>query len=161
MLTAFQASPLSKLDGTVLAIEEELRAPIVPGCPDLLGRIDLIAAARNALRIVDFKTARARWGDAKVEESAPQMLLYSELVHPIAEAYGGLPIRLEWIVATKAKEPSITLHTLDVDPRRVAWTRAAFQQAWQAISAGSFYPCPSTQSCMTCPYARSCRQWLG
>jgi putative RecB family exonuclease len=161
MLTAFQSSPLSQLDGTVLGIEEELRAPVIPGCPDLLGRIDLITVTEGNVRLIDFKTSRAKWGDAKVEESAPQMLLYSELVSPIAEAYGDLPIRLEWIVATKTKDPSLSLHTLDADPRRVAWTKAAFRQAWRAIASGHFYPCPSTQGCSTCPYVEPCRTWRG
>ena len=104
MLAAFLANPLSHLDSTVLGIEEELRAPLIPGCPDLLGRIDLITVTDGTVRLIDFKTSRAKWGDAKVEEAAPQMLLYSQLVSPIAEAYGDLPIQLEWIVATKTKE---------------------------------------------------------
>ncbi len=161
LLQAFLDSPLSKLDTSIVGIEEEFRAPVIPDCPDLLGRIDLIAVDDNALRLVDFKTSRARWTETQVEEAAPQMLLYSDLARPVAEAYGNLPIRLEWIVATKTKDPSITLHTLEVDPRRVVWTKAAFQYVWQAIAAGHFYPSPSAMNCATCPYAEACRQWEG
>jgi RecB family exonuclease len=88
VLAAFQSSEVSNLDGTLLGVEEEFRGMVIEGCPDLLGRIDLIVLGDDHLRIVDFKTARARWNDAKIQEHAPQMLLYSELLQPLIREYG-------------------------------------------------------------------------
>ena len=41
MLTAFQVPSAAHPLGRVLALEEEVRAPLIKGTPDLLGRIDL------------------------------------------------------------------------------------------------------------------------
>ncbi len=60
MLAAFQASEVSNLDTRLLAIEEEFRAPVIPGCPDLLGRVDLVGCDRSALRISAAVLGRPR-----------------------------------------------------------------------------------------------------
>ena len=133
---------------------------MIAGCPDLLGRIDLITVSRSALRITDFKTSRSAWGNAKVEESSPQMLLYTELVRPLAEACGR-PIEIEWIVLTKTKEPTVHRHTLQPEPHAVARTKAVIQRVWRAIEQAHFFPSPSAMSCSTCPYAKPCQQWEG
>ena len=161
MLAAFQASEVSKLDTTVLAIEEEFRAPVVPGCPDLLGRVDLVGFDRNVLRIIDFKTSRSKWNEAKVQESAPQMLLYAELLRPLAAGLGVRDVRLEWIVITKTKQPVVETHTLTPEPRQIARTKTVVRRAWDAIAAGHFYPSPSSMSCAGCPYWTACQKWEG
>lgn len=161
MLAAFQASGVSRLDTTLLAIEEEFRAPVIPGCPDLLGRVDLVSLERDALRIVDFKTSRSKWNEAKVQESAPQMLLYSELLRPLATALGVRQLRLQWIVLTKTKQPAIDVHSLTPEPRQVARTKAVVRRAWNAIAGGHFYPSPSSMSCAACPFWTACQRWEG
>ena len=83
MLEAFQADEVSKLDTELLAVEEEFREPAIVGCPDLLGRIDLILLGDGLLRVIDFKTSRCRWTDAKVQEASPQALFYTGLVRPL------------------------------------------------------------------------------
>ncbi|HEY1601331.1 MAG TPA: PD-(D/E)XK nuclease family protein, partial [Pirellulales bacterium] len=98
MLRAFQASDLAQPGGTILGIEEELREPLVPGCPDLLARIDLLIDTGDELVIRDFKTARSRWSQDQAEESAGQLLLYSELVQKLDPSK---TVRLEFAVLTK------------------------------------------------------------
>ncbi len=160
MLTAFQGSNVSLADGELLGVEEELRARIVESCPDILGRIDLITVTPAALRITDFKTSRSAWGESKIQESAPQQLLYSELVKPLAEACGK-PMEIEWIVLTRGKQPAVHRHMLTPDPREIARIKAVVQRVWQAIVAGSFFPSPSAMNCATCPFQNACKRWEG
>jgi len=161
MLQAFVESPTARIDGTILGIEEELRAPIIPGCPDVLGRLDLLVLTENHLRVIDFKTSKSKWTAAKVEESTPPMLLYTKLVRPIAEAYGDLPIRLEWVVLTKTKSPSVEVHTIDPDARQLARIKTVVRRVWDSIAAGHLYPSPSAQNCSTCPFRKACQKWEG
>ncbi len=161
MLAAFVASSHARLVGTLLGVEEEFRAPLIPGCPDLLSRMDLLMLTPDTLRLVDFKTARSRWGDAQLQEAAPQMLLYSELVRPIAAEYAWRELVLDWVVLTKTKQVSIERHTLRPDPRQVARAKAVVRQVWAAIRAGSFYPAPSALNCASCPYWTACQRWEG
>ena len=161
MLQAFVESPAARIDGSILGVEEELRAPIIPGCPDVLGRLDLLVLTDNHLRVIDFKTSKSKWSTAKIEESTPPMLLYAELVRPIAEAYGDLPIRLEWIVLTKTKTPSVEVHTVNPAPEQLARIKTVVKKVWDAIAAGHFYPAPSAQNCSTCPFRKACETWEG
>jgi RecB family exonuclease len=161
MLTAFCNSPFAELDGTILGVEEEFRAPVIPGCPDVLGRVDLVVLEHDALRIVDFKTARARWNEANIRDSTPQMLLYTELVRPLAEELGVRDVRLEWIVITKTKQPVVESHSLAPEPRQIARAKAVVRRAWEAIAGGHFYPSPSSMSCAGCPHWTACQKWEG
>jgi len=163
MLTAFKDSPLTQLVShtRLLGVEETFRGPLVEGCPDLLGRLDLITLDRGALKITDFKTSRSAWNEAKVQESAPQQLLYSELVKPLAMALENRPVRIEWVVITKAKKPVVEKHTLTPDPNQVARTKSVVRRVWKAITSGHFYPSPSAMNCSTCPHKTACRAWRG
>ncbi len=161
MLTAFHESPHAQPGGTILAIEEEFRASVIPDCPDLLGRIDLVTVERAALRITDYKTARSRWNRASIREAAPQMLLYAELVRPLAQALGVTTIELQWIVLTKTKEPFVGTHVLIPQPRQLKWAKSVVRLVWRAIVNGHFYPAPSARNCATCPYWTACQQWEG
>jgi N-glycosidase YbiA len=139
----------------------ELRAPIISGCPDVLGRVDLVALEADAVVITDFKTSRSAWSVDKVQEAAPQQMLYVELVRPIAKALGNRPIRVEWVVITKTKQPAVERHTLTPDVPAITRTKAIVRHVWQAIAAGHFYPCPSAMNCASCPFAEACRAWEG
>ncbi len=161
MLTAFQASEVSKMDSQLLAIEEEFRGPIIDGCPDVLGRLDLVDLHENAVRITDFKTSRSRRNEVKIVESAPQQLLYADLVAPLAKALGNLPVRIEWIVIAKAKKPIVERHALTPHAGQIARTKAGIRQVWRAISSGHFYPTPSSMGCAGCGFSAACRQWEG
>ncbi len=161
MLTAFRASEVSKLDTRIVAIEETFRESVIPDCPDLLGRVDLITVDDDAVRICDFKTSRSSWNAENVRQAAPQQLLYAELVRPLAEAFGDRPIRVEWIVLTKTKQPKVERHELTPDAAHIDWTKQMVRRVWQAIADRHFFPSPSAMNCPTCPYQTACREWDG
>jgi putative RecB family exonuclease len=158
MLTAFLASDFAQPKGIILGVEEELRGEIIPGCPDLLARLDLIVDTGNELVVSDFKSSRSAWSDYKVEDVAPQLLLYSELVKPLAD---GKPIKLAFAVMTKTKTPELTVHDVPVDEQRVARTKRTVERIWQAIQSANYYPNPSPLNCGSCPYRGPCRAWTG
>ncbi len=161
MLTAFRASEVSKLDTRIVAIEETFRGPVIPDCPDLLGRLDLVTLDGDSLLITDFKTSRSSWNAENVRQAAPQQLLYTELVRPLAAAFGDRPIRVQWVVLTKAKQPKVERHELTPDPAQVNRIKVIVGRVWQAIAAGHFYPSPSAMNCSSCPYRTACDAWEG
>jgi CRISPR/Cas system-associated exonuclease Cas4 (RecB family) len=158
MLVAFQKSDVSVPKGQIIGVEEELRGQLVPGCPDLLARVDLMIDGDDALHVIDLKTARSQWSQEHVEESANQLLIYSELAKPLAD---GKPVKLSFAVLTKTKVPDMSLHQVEADPRQVNRTKGIVERIWQAIQAGHFYPNPSPMNCPGCPYRKPCRAWDG
>jgi len=156
-LTAFRQSDVARPTGRLLGVEEELRGPVIPGCPDLLGRVDLIVDTDGALVISDWKTARSRWSADQAEEASEQLLLYAELAKDFAP---GKPVRLEFVILTKTKDVAVDRHTLSVDPRKICRTKRVVEHIWLAIEAGHFYPAPSAMNCPTCPFRQPCREWL-
>ena len=137
---------------------KELRGEIIPGCPDLLARVDLLIESDDALILADFKTSRGTWGADKVEQAAPQLLLYSELAKTLAD---GKPLRLVFAVLTKTQLPLLTLHDVPRDPQQVERTKRTVERVWHAIEGGHFYPSPSPMQCPSCPYRSPCRAWTG
>ena len=158
MLAAFQASSLAKPEGFIPGVEEELRGPVIPGCPDILGRLDLIVETASELIITDLKTARSRWSQAQVEESAGQLLLYHELARDLAP---GKRLRLRFAVVTKAQKPSVDLHEVVASPQQIDRTKRIVERVWGAIHGGHFYPSPSPTQCPGCPHRELCRAWQG
>ena len=86
------------------------------GCPDLLGRIDLIVETADDLIVTDLKTSRAKWASNQVNDSAGQLLLYHELVRDFVPRKR---LRLQFAVLTKAKDPTIDLHEVAVNRKRI------------------------------------------
>jgi len=158
ILTAFQQSEVAQPRGQILAVEEELRGPVVPGCPDVLGRVDLIVDTGSKLVVSDWKTARSRWSQEQAEDAAEQLILYAELAKDFAP---GKPLMLEFVILTKAKEPVVDRHLMPVDPVQVTRTKRVVENVWRAIESGCFYPAPSAMSCPSCPYRKQCRNWAG
>jgi len=158
ILTAFQQSDVAQPRGQILAVEEELRGQVVPGCPDILGRVDLIVATGSDLIVSDWKTARSRWSHEQAEDAAEQLILYAELAKDFAP---GKQLKLEFVILTKAKEPVVDRHLLRVDPAQVDRTKAVVGSVWRAIESGNFYPAPSAMNCPSCPYREQCRAWSG
>ena len=156
MLAAFQQSDAAIPAGRILGVEEELRGAIVPGCPDILGRVDLIVETESALVISDWKSARSRWSREQAEDSSEQLLLYAELARDLAP---GKKVLLEFVVMTKAVTPVVERHLLPYDAAQAERTKRIVGKVWQAISAGSFYPAPSAMNCPGCPYRRECKAW--
>jgi CRISPR/Cas system-associated exonuclease Cas4 (RecB family) len=158
MLRSFQRSTLATPEGAIVGIEEELRAPLISGVPDLLARVDLLIETDDALIVRDFKTARTAWTQEHVADSAGQLWLYSELVKKLAD---GRPLRLEFAVLTKTKVPELALHPVPLDPQQVQRTKVIVERVWRSIETGVIYPTPSALSCPTCPYREPCKSWTG
>jgi RecB family exonuclease len=144
LLTAFLVSDVARPQGTILAIEEELRGGVIPGLPDLLGSVDLIVETPEELVIKDWKTSRSRWSTEQVDEAAEQLLLYSELVGDFAP---GKPVRMEFAVLTKTKEVAIQRHSKLAKPQQVDRMKRVVEQVWRAIEAEHFYPAPTPLAC--------------
>lgn len=158
LLRIFAQSEFAQPRGVILGVEEQLRGSVVDGCPDLLARVDLIVDAGHELHVVDFKTARCTWNDFKIADLAPQLLLYSELVKPIAD---GRAVKLAFAVITKTKVPQFTVHDVPLDVKDVERTKRTVERIWQAIQSGHFYPVPSPMNCSTCSFREPCRRWAG
>ena len=158
MLRAFRDSDFAHPDGVILGIEEELRGEFVSGCPELLARVDLLVDMGDELRLLDFKTSRSAWSTGKVEEAAPQLLLYSELAKTLAD---GKPLRLCFAVLTKAQLPVLTMHDVSLNAQQLERTKRTVERVWHAIQSGHFYPAPSPLQCPSCPYREPCRAWTG
>ena len=158
VLTAFRDSDVAQPRGHIIGIEEELRGHVIDGAPDLLARLDLLTESEGTLTVTDFKTSKSAWSSDQAADSAEQLLLYGELV---GQRFPGLPIRLEFIVFTKAKKVAISRYTVSLDAARVTRTKRIAQRVWRAISAGHFIPSPSPMNCNGCPYRTACRHWAG
>jgi putative RecB family exonuclease len=158
LLRAFQASDLARPRGIILGVGEELQGAVVPGCPDLLARIDLLIDTGPALVLMDFRTSRSAWNADRVEEAAPELLICHELAKPRA---GGRPIRIEFAVLTKTKFPVLSRHEVQVNPQQVERAKVLVQSIWRGIEAGHFYPVPSPLNCTRCPFRDPCRAWPG
>ncbi len=50
MLAVFQVNSLARPKGLILGIEEDLCGPVIPGYPDILGRLDLVVETAVAGR---------------------------------------------------------------------------------------------------------------
>ena len=156
MLRAYLESPLSHLDGELIAVEEQLRQTLDPELPDLLSRVDLIWHGHDqSLHLADFKTSRSRWNQQKAAESSEQLLLYRQMARSMA-ADLGLPMQLHFIVLTKAKTPVVEMLDLPECDHQLDQIKTTFKQVFSAITAGNFYPTPSPQNCNTCPYKSRC-----
>jgi putative RecB family exonuclease len=154
LLRAFQASDLARPGGIIVGVGEEVRGAVVSGCPDLLARIDLLRDTCRELVLTDFRTSRSAWNVDRVEEAAPELLIYHELAKRLA---GGRPIRIELAVMTKTKFPVLTRHEVPVDPHQVERAKVLVQRIWRGIEAGHFYPVPSPLNCTRCPFRAPCR----
>jgi putative RecB family exonuclease len=158
MLTAFLNSPAASVQGRVLGVEEEVRGELIPGVPDLYGRVDLLTEDSDSLVITDIKTSRGKWSAEQVEDSGEQLLLYSHLGSEISP---GKKLKTRFVIVTKTKEPQIEEHVREVEPAAVKRTLAGVERVWRAISQGTFYPAPSTMNCSGCGYRAACRAWAG
>ena len=157
MLQAFVSSDLSRPSGSIIGIEEELQAPVLSDCPDLLARLDLAVETDDALVVTDFKTARSRWSAGDVNAAEGQLVLYHELIQQLTDK----PIRLQFAVITKTKQPDIELQPVTPDPLRIERIRQLIRRVWTGIQSGNFYPVPNAMNCPSCGYRDRCARWTG
>jgi putative RecB family exonuclease len=69
-------------------------------------------------------------------------------------------VRLEFMVLTKTKCPSVVRHPVVYGRLQVERTKHVVEHVWRAIENVHFFPNPSFQ-CSTCPYRRPCAEWRG
>ncbi|MCY2990818.1 MAG: PD-(D/E)XK nuclease family protein [Planctomycetota bacterium] len=158
VLVAFQSSPMSRPVGTIVGVDTELQRQIVPGLPDLLGRVDLMVDMGNTLVVTHFKSSRSRWTTDQVEAAADQLLLHGQLVRDMAQ---GRKLELQFCVITKTKDPSVECHAVEWSPTRSARSTRVIEHVWSAIASSHFYPAPSALNCGSCPFREACRVWDG
>lgn len=158
ILLAFLASDLARPEGTIIGIEEPLRGQVIPGVPDIVGRLDLLLETADEIVVIDFKSARSAWSREHVEDASLQLLLYHELVKPIA---GDKPIRLEFALLTKTKVPDIVIHAVEPSAQQIERAKIIVKRVWSAIEGDAIYPNPSAMNCPGCPYRAACRAWTG
>ena len=158
MLKAFLASDLTKQEGRIIGVEEELRGELSPELPDLLGRIDLLLETDDAVVVQDFKTSRSAWNEYQAEDQSEQLLLYADLVRKLIP---GKKLRLQFAVITKAKSPKVQLLEASFDESKLDRTKRVFESVWSAIESAHFYPSPSPMQCSGCGYRSQCDAWRG
>ena len=158
MFTTFQASHFANPKGTIVAVEESMRAEFVTGVPDVLARVDLAVQSEDELVLTDFKTSRSRWSADQAQSQAEQLLLYADLAGRVLD---GKQIKLQFAVVTKSKKPVIEVHEVSLDTARLDRTKAVFSRVWDAIQSGNIYPSPSPLNCHSCGYQTACRAWNG
>jgi RecB family exonuclease len=158
MLQAYLGSSESKPTGTTLGVEEAIRFRLHEQLPDVLAKIDHLSINDGHLLVTDFKTTRSMWSDSTADDRADQLHLYGAAVESLA-AELHLPVRLRFVLLTKAKTPKVESIEIDVDPSRVARSTRVFLNVFQAIQTGITYPSPSPMNCSGCPHQHRCDNW--
>lgn len=156
VLAAFRGSELAQPEGRLVGVEEELRGELTPDVPELLTRIDLLMETDSELIVTDFKSSRSRWSAEQVDDAGEQLLLYGSLARELAPQK---PLRLQFGVVTKAKQPTVERYVVNAAEHRVDRAKRTVELVWQGIESRTFYPAPSPMSCPGCPFREACRQW--
>jgi hypothetical protein len=149
MLKTFSECELARPAGKILAVEETLRGALIPGLPDVLGRVDLILETEQELIVADWKTSRVKYTQDQVDDSSAQLLLYGELAKDFAP---GKNLYLQFGVLTKTKEVRVEAHSFPFDQQQLDRTKRIMDRVWWAIQAEHFFPTPSQMNCQGCPY---------
>ncbi len=158
MIEAFLASDLAKPEGALIAIEETLTGQLHEDLPDLVARIDVIWQTDESTHLMDLKTSRSRWSEAKVRESADQLLLYQLLASRMAPDQ---ELQLHFGVITKAKSPAVQLLDVPQDENRTSKVVDLMLPVWNAMKTGVDFASPSPMSCSTCPFQSRCPAYHG
>ena len=130
MFATFQASHFANPNGTIVAVEESMRAEFVTGVPDVLARVDLAVQSGDELVLTDFKTSRSRWSADQAQSQAEQLIMYANLAGRVLD---GKQIKLQFAVVTKSKTPVLEVHEVEFDATRLDRTKAIFSRVWDAI----------------------------
>ena len=160
MLSAFIESELTQLRGPVIGVEETVRVQIDPDLPEVVARLDLLLLDSAELELIDFKTARGKWGNTAVLDHGDQLQLYALMLGQLP-AFQQLPISLRFAVITKAKTPQVQYLTLGQDPKRAQRVVDQFRSVWSAMRQGVDFTNPSPMNCPGCPFKHQCPDSLG
>ena len=111
MMESFIGSEFSAPTGAVVAIEEHCRGVVSDEIPPVEGYVDLVTLHDDVLTITDYKSSRTAWNEAKVRESAGQLLLYSMLQSDAPDSSDSCSgVKLQFVTLTKAKKPVVAAH---------------------------------------------------
>lgn len=152
MLVAASSLPIFRGENEIVGIEETLRATLHLAVPDCLAIVDLAYIEIDALYVVDFKTAAKKWSTSQIEDADDQLSLYEQLVEPLRKTLG-LPVRLQFIVITKAKAPQIQV--IDVSSQPPFRITDRLRENWKGITSGKFPAKPSWR-CKGCQFQSIC-----
>jgi len=158
MIGAFMTSELAKPEGNLIAIEETLTGQVHEDFPDLVAWIDVVWQDDSSTHLMDLKTSRSRWSEAKVRESADQLLLYQLLASRLAPDQ---ELQLHFGVITKAKSPAVQLLDVPQNGDRASKVVDLMLPVWNAMKAGVDFASPSPMSCSTCPFKSRCPAYHG
>ena len=158
MIESFLASTLATPDGDLIAIEETLTGQVHEDLPDLVARIDVVWQDDSSTHLMDLKTSKSRWSEAKVRESADQLLLYQLLASRLAPDQ---ELQLHFGIITKAKSPAVQLLDVSQDNDRASKVVDLMLPVWLAMKAGVDFASPSPMSCSTCPFQSRCPAYHG
>ena len=159
LLQAFVESAAARIDGTILALEETVRACLHPDLPDVLSRVDLAYRSEGTIVVIDFKTSRCRWSTTKAAESADQLMLYRHAALGLAEEQEPR-IDTAFIVLVKTKTPTIERFDVLTNERRAERTVRMMLPVWRAIAVGEPYPNPNPINCGSCPFKSQCPAFI-
>jgi putative RecB family exonuclease len=154
MVDAFLASPEARPEGQPVCIEDRASGVIDPQIPPIEGKVDFVRLTKDGLILRDYKTARSRWNEDKVEEGAPQLRLYATVLNQQLDGWREIT-GMEFVTVTKAVKPVVTLHPVEM---RRASVQASIDQigaVWDGIRK-SVFPTRPGWPCKTCPFASRC-----
>ncbi len=157
MLRAFLGSSYAGAASDILGVETEMREPLLPGCPSFRARIDLLVEKETSVVVSDLKTSRSRWGANQVAAASDQLLLYGAMVQRVMPEKN---VRLQFVVITKGRSPSIESHEVPASPRRIEQSKDHARRTWESINAECFPAAPAPSKCASCPFLRPCRAEL-
>jgi hypothetical protein len=140
--------------GNVVAIEETLTGSLSADLPDLLAIVDLIWSDDAGLHVLDFKTSRSKWSDAKVSEGAEQLLLYRALASKLAET--DTAVHLHYGILVKTKTPSMQLLDVTAEGNPGEHLAGAIRPVWRAMQLGVDFANPSMTGCSGCSFKDRC-----
>ena len=155
MLEAFLESPVSRPQGQIIGIEEQLELKLCEDLPTLLGRLDLLWLDDREIHVVDVKTSRAQWNGQQLGAAAEQLVLYRELIAKLAGQLE-LPVTAQFVILTKHKTPRVQVLSAQLAEDNRRQLSGRLSEIWQAMQARHFYPTPSAMTCSSCPFQSHC-----
>jgi len=158
-----------KVEGTVAAVEEELRVRLPGTDLPMLGFVDLVIDTGKGLEVVDHKvSASRRQADELLDYHDGQKVAYTRGI----EMTMNRPVTSwRWSVLTKTVKPAVQEDRLEVrsedrvsELQRLAAVVNPTIKAMEDILAGRAQPVPTqayARFCQGCQFRMSCIAWTG
>jgi CRISPR/Cas system-associated exonuclease Cas4 (RecB family) len=154
----------ARIEGEIVAVEEELRVELLGIDLPLLGYVDLVVHTDQGDQVIDFKTSASR---PQIDEVLDPLDLQKLAMTRGWEAAKRRSVASwRWIHLVKTKDPQVVpvhLPVADEDQggeiQRLASIVNPTLKAMEAVLAGNLLPVPTqsySRMCGTCPYRRRC-----